>query len=65
MSLGVPEQLFLYKMVESDQAKSHEGEYCRRPSCSHDRGRHRDGTGECDFALVCQCSEFVAGESNP
>ena len=53
-NVGTPEEFFLYKVVESDQAKTHEGDCCRRPSCSHDRNRHREGTGSCEFALVGQ-----------
>ena len=62
MNPGTPEQLFLYQKVQSDQAKTTEGDYCRRPSCSHARKEHRAGTGPCKFALVCVCPEYLGAE---
>ena len=61
MSVGTPEKFFLYRMVQSEQAKTREGDHCKRPSCSHPRSAHRNGTGDCEFALVCQCPEYVVG----
>lgn len=59
MSLGTPEQMMAYQMVRSAQAKTDKGDFCRRPSCSHPRKDHRDGTGPCDFALVCICHAYI------
>lgn len=65
MNPGGPEQFFLYRMVQSNQAKTHEGDSCRRASCSHGRARHEGGTGPCEFALVCQCSSYEPGSDTP
>ncbi len=61
MNVGTPEKFFLYRMVQSEQAKTRKADFCRRATCSHPRASHRDGRGECEFALVCQCPEYTAG----
>ncbi len=60
-NLGTPEKFYLYRMVQSDQAKTNRGDFCRRVSCSHPREDHKDGSGPCSYALVCVCSEYVPG----
>lgn len=59
--LGTPDKLFLYQMVQSNQAKTNQGDFCRRASCSHPRKDHADGSGGCTYALVCRCDEHVPG----
>ena len=42
-----------------------EGDFCRRPSCSHPRASHRDGSGPCEFAMVCLCHTYVGEDAAP
>jgi hypothetical protein len=65
MRPGIPEQFGAYMIVRANQAKTHEGDVCRRPSCSHPRKSHQRGAGPCEFAMVCICHTYVGEDAAP